>query len=93
MIKIDIKMPDTCKDCFACVWEEMGEYCSLDAKFDFAPKRRPKDCPLQEMESKTPIKGDPKMDGFKFICGNCHWKVERNHRYCPHCGNPIDWGI
>ena len=46
---------------------------------------------LKEQEPVKPIEGDPVTQGFKYLCGKCHWKIVRNCIYCEHCGRSVKW--
>lgn len=46
---------------------------------------------LKEQEPVKPIEGDPVTQGFKYLCGKCHWKIVRNYTYCHHCGKEVKW--
>lgn len=46
---------------------------------------------LKEQEPVKPIEGDPVTQGFKYLCGKCHWKIVRNYTYCEHCGKKVKW--
>ena len=46
---------------------------------------------LREQEPVPPIEGDPVIQGFRFVCGKCHWRLYRNNNYCSHCGKKVKW--
>ena len=51
-------------------------------------------CPIGRFEivwdeSVPPIEGDQVIQGFRFLCGKCHWKLYRNNNYCSHCGKKV----
>lgn len=29
--------------------------------------------------------------GYKYYCGNCHFKIWREENYCSNCGRKVDW--
>ena len=29
----------------------------------------------------------------KYSCPRCNYPVDKNNRYCPNCGQELDWGV
>ena len=87
----EMKMPNSCSECNLTTRKTWNYVCSINLKdIDCAETKRPKDCPLVEIEERKVGKWIDKEKIMFPICSKCGLTSVEKYSFCPNCGTKMD---
>ena len=86
-----MKMPNSCSECNLTTRKTWNYACSINLKdIDCTETKRPKDCPLVEIEERKVGKWIDKEKIMFPICSKCGLTSVEKYSFCPNCGTKMD---